>query len=233
MKRLQSLPRRVPAVCAGLMLCAGLAHAAPADWFPDPPRTPRYQWQAPECEHCRPLDPPPDWRAMAALAGVAEARFLLARDADGLAAAAPVDTVIVAPALLTLSRCQQAFVVGHELAHLARRHYDEDASAALAYSGRSTAWTANGDRAVGLTNGDFGLAWQLSALWRSQEHEADWLGSLLAAQAAGCLLENAAAAFLAGDTGGLAASHAGDARRLADLHVFAASIRALAARARQ
>lgn len=110
---------------------------------------------------------------MAALAGVDETPFLLTRDADGLAAAAPVDTVIVAPALLTLSRCQQAFVVGHELAHLARRHYDEDASAALAYSGRSTAWTANGDRAVGLTNGDFGLAWQLSALWRSQEHEAD------------------------------------------------------------
>lgn len=205
-----------------------------AAWFPDPPHGPRYDWTPYACPHCRATAVPAEWRAMAQRAGVPDTRFLVDPHASGDAYAAASDAVVFSPALRTRPRCEQAFVIGHELAHLARRHHDEDAAAALVHNGRPTDWTRDGARAVGQLDGNFGLALRLAPLWQSQEHEADWLGSLLAAEVAGCRMKTAAAAYLADATpaGGFALTHPDDARRLADLEPFRGTADQLAGRLR-
>lgn len=211
----------------------GLAGAAPASWFPDVPNIRRYVWSNGACADCQALAAEPAWARMAALAGVDRVRFLLAPDeSQGDAYAAAPDRVVLSPAALKLAPCHLAFVVGHELAHLARRHFDEDAIALSVYSGRSANWTTLGEQALQLVDGDFGLALRVSHLWREQEDEADWLGALLAAQAGGCTLEAGALSYLVHDTqggGGLAAAHAPSMSRARLLLPFAESARRLAA----
>jgi hypothetical protein len=83
-----------------------------------------------------------------------------------------------------------------------------------------------------LANGDFGLALKLSPLWKQQEREADWLGSLLAAQVCGCSLEKGALAYFHqgdGDGGGIAAAHPPDTERIRQLIPFTESARRLMA----
>lgn len=220
-------------LAAGLALAASsTALGAGADWFPDPPTVTSYHWTPAACDDCTTFAPPQRWRRMIELAGLARVRFAVSTTAGAQAAALAPDTIVLAPSLLDLTPCQQAFVVGHELAHLARRHYDEDAAAVLAYSGLATSWTGDGDAAMALLDGDFGLAMRLAPMWQAQEREADWLGSLLAAQACGCRLETGALAYLHGsDGGGLLASHEDDRSRVAALRPFASSARILAARA--
>ena len=172
---------------------------------------------------------------MAALAGLRGVRFQIAPDASGGPAysAAP-DVVVLSPAALQLPPCQLAFVIGHEIAHIAMRHFDEDAIALSVFSGKSAQWTHKGEEVMQLVDGDFGLALRVSHLWQEQETEADWVGALLAAQASGCSIEASALAYFRHDGepgGGIAAAHAPSAERMRQLLPFAESARRLTERA--
>lgn len=215
---------------------SSLASAAPALWFPDAPSIRRYVWAGEPCAGCRDLSPRPAWERMVELAGLGPVRFLLAPDESlGHAYATAPNRVVLSPAALRLASCHLNFVVGHELAHLARRHFDEDAIALSVYSGRPADWTGDGQAALQLADGDFGLVLRVSHLWQDQEEEADWLGALLAAQASGCSLEAGAMAYLGHDLasgGGLAAAHAPTMERVVRLLPFAETARRLGNMAR-
>lgn len=205
---------------------------AKALWFPDQPNAPRYAWSYAPCEACERIEPYPGWRLMAEMAGLRDIRFLIAADEDsGSAYSAAPNVLVLAPSALGLDTCQQAFVVGHEIAHLAQRHFDEDARLLSALSGKAAGWTRNGERAMGLLDGNIALAFRMSQHWRWQEREADWLGALLAAEVYGCRLEDGALPYLRaaeGLGGGIAAAHDPSARRAEFLDAFAESARRLA-----
>lgn len=206
------------------------AKSAPADWFPDSPSIRHYAWEYAPCTGCEVLAPSPVWTRMAALAGLPAVRFLSAPDErNGQAYSAAPDVVVLSPSALKLEACQLAFIVGHEIVHIAQRHFDEDAVALLVFSGKPVNWTDKGEDAMQLVEGDFGLALRVSYLWQKQEREADWLGALLAAQACGCGIESGALAyFRRGDEGGgIAAAHAPNAERIRQLQPFAESVRRL------
>ena len=172
---------------------------------------------------------------MAALAGLENVRFKGAPDEKGgQAYSVAPNVVVLSPSALKLKTCQLAFLVGHELTHIARRHFDEDAIALSVLSGKPAHWTDKGDDAMQLADGDFGLVLRVSHLWEDQEHEADWLGALLAAQAGGCSIEASALAYFRNDRdlgGGIGAAHASTAERMQQLQPFAESARRLAERA--
>ncbi|MFZ5483297.1 MAG: M48 family metalloprotease [Pseudomonadota bacterium] len=193
-------------------------------WFPDIAATVAYRWQYAPCPGCEALEPAPVWLRMQALAGLDEVHFLLSPDEQwGPAYSFPPNAVVVSREALRLPACQLNFLVGHELVHLAQRHFDEDARAAAVLSGLAPGWTTSGKRALSLIEGDFGLALKMSPLWQQQEREADWVGVLLAAQASGCSLEAGALAYLeqqAGQGGGLAAAHEDSVERVRHLRGF-------------
>lgn len=203
-------------------------------WFPGQPETSRFSWAGEACEGCEALTPRPEWKAMAALAGLKEIRFLLTPDESmGPAWSYAPNGVVLASSTLNLPDCQLAFVVGHELVHIAQRHFDEDAHNLLVLSGKPANWTRTGETAMGLLDGNFSLALRLSHLWHQQEHEADWMGALLAAQACKCSLEKSALSYLGSDEphgGGLASAHATESERINSLRPFADSARRLASR---
>lgn len=205
-----------------------------ASWFPDPPNVKRFSWKGETCEGCEPLAPRHDWRRMAVLAGLGEIRFLQsAQEGDSPAWSAAPNIVVLSPSAMKLPDCQLAFVVGHELVHIAQRHFDEDAHQLMLLSGKSPGWTRVGETAMALLDGNFSLALRMSSNWQEQEREADWVGSLLAAQACGCSLEKGALSYFGADNesgGGLAASHDTDAERMRLLMPFSDSARRLAAR---
>jgi Zn-dependent protease with chaperone function len=217
-----------------LLACTGLSiQAAPAVWFPDSPTFRHYDWCYLPCPGCTALSPRPAWMRMAALAGLPAVRFQQASDeSGGPAYSAAPDVVVLSPATLKLETCQLAFLVGHELVHIAQRHFDEDAIALSVYSGMPAYWTQQGADAMQLVDGDIGLALRVSHLWQDQEHEADWMGALLAAQASGCSMEAGALAYLRRDQsgGGIAASHASSVERMQQLLPFAESAQRLAGR---
>ena len=221
------------ALCLVMLVWANRAHAAPAVWFPDAPRFTRYDWSGTPCPGCTPLSARAEWQRMALLAGVPNVRFRLAPDESlGPAYSVAPDNVVLSPAALELEICQLAFLVGHEIVHIAQRHFDEDAIALSVLSGKSPHWTARGEDAMQLTDGDFGLALRASHLWQAQELEADWLGSLLAA-ACGCDIEAGALAWFRHDGasgGGLAAAHAASHERTSQLTPFIEMARRLAVR---
>jgi Zn-dependent protease with chaperone function len=171
---------------------------------------------------------------MATLAGLDEVRFLLTPDeSKGPAWSYAPNVVVLAPSALTLPDCQLAFVVGHELVHIAQRHFDEDAHNLLVLSGKPANWTRTGETALGLLDGNLSLALRLSAIWHQQEHEADWMGALLAAQACKCSLEKSALSYLGEGGpygGGLASAHATESERIDSLRPFVDSARKLASR---
>ncbi len=216
---------------ASAALAAGPAKAA---WFPDPPEVKRFTWAGKPCEGCKPLTPRPEWRAMMALAGAGEIRFMLASDdGNGEAWSAAPNMVVLAPSALARPYCQQAFLVGHELVHIVRRHFDEDAHELMLLSGKPPGWTQTGEQAMALLDGSFSLALRMASTWQQQEWEADWIGSLLAAQAAGCSLEKSALSYFGEDDkhgGGLAAAHNINSERIALLLPFEESARRLARR---
>lgn len=216
-----------------LLVWTNRAHAAPAVWFPDAPIFTRYDWSDTPCPGCTPLAARAEWRRMAEFAGVPDVRFRLAPDESlGPAYSVAPDSVVLSPAALELEACQLAFLVGHEIVHIAQRHFDEDAIALSVLSGKPAHWTARGEDAMQLTDGDFGLALRASHLWQAQEQEADWLGSLLAA-ACGCDIEAGALAWFRHDGasgGGLAAAHAASHERTSQLTPFIEMARRLAAR---
>lgn len=232
-----------PGIRQGLLLsllaCAGLslqvASAAPAGWFPDSPAFRSYTWTYQPCPGCRTLPPRPAWTSMAALAGLPAVRFQAAPDeSGGPAYSAAPDVVVLSPAALKLETCQLAFLIGHEITHLAQRHFDEDAIALSVFSGKPAYWTHKGEDAMQLVEGDFGLALRVSHLWQAQEREADWVGTLLAAHASGCSIEAGALAYFRHDNesgGGIAAAHAPNAERIRQLLPFAESARRLTERA--
>lgn len=205
-------------------------------WFPDTAATLAYRWHYVPCSGCDVLEPAPVWSTMQALAGLEEVHFLRAPDEQwGPAYSFPPNAVVVSPEALRLPVCQLNFLVGHELVHLAQRHFDEDARAAAVLSGLAPAWTSSGKRALSLIEGDFGLALKMAPLWQQQEREADWVGALLAAQASGCSLEAGALAYLEaqiGQGGGLAAAHEDSGERVRHLRGFADIAARLAARGR-
>jgi hypothetical protein len=142
--------------------------------------------------------------------------------------------VVLSPSALKLPDCQLAFVVGQELVHIAQRHFDEDAHELLMLSGKPANWIRAGENAIALLDGNFSLALRMSPSWQHQEWEADWAGSLLAAQACGCSLEKGALSYLRGDSehgGGLAAAHDTSVERMTPLKPFADSAKRLAGRA--
>ncbi len=222
-----------------LLVCAGLsideAKADPAVWFPDSPSIHHYDWVYEPCSGCEELAPKNAWSSMAALAGLPAVRFVGAPDESiGQAYSMAPNVVVLSPSARKLDACQLAFVIGHELVHIAQRHFDEDAAALSVYSGRPENWTHKGEDAMQLADGDFGLALRVSHLWQEQEFEADWIGALLAAQASGCSIESSAMAYLRDDSeagGGIVASHAPNAERMRRLLPFTESARRLAERA--
>jgi predicted Zn-dependent protease len=171
---------------------------------------------------------------MASLAGVPGVRFRLAPDENlGPAYAVAPDIVVLSPAALGLETCQLAFLVGHEIVHIAQRHFDEDAIALSVLSGKPAHWTTRGEDAMQLVEGNFSLALRASHLWQAQEREADWLGALLAA-ACGCDIEAGALAWFrkeGASGGGLAAAHAETRERVHELLQFGDMARQLAAHA--
>jgi hypothetical protein len=218
-----------------LVVCAGLssriAAPAPADWFPDPPALRHYFWSYQPCLACVAYAAPPDWRRMAALAGLQTVRFIHSPDESlGPAYSAAPDVIVLAPSALKLEACQLAFVIGHEIVHIAQRHFDEDANALSVYSGKPGDWTTRGEDAMQLSEGNFGLALRVSHLWQAQEQEADWIGALLAAQASGCSIESGALAYFRQEIeagGGVAAAHAPSLERIRQLLPFADSAKRL------
>lgn len=220
-----------------LLACADCIHAAPparATWFPDSPTFRHYTWDDPPCPGCKALKPQAAWTRMAQLAGLPALRFMVAADENGgQAHALAPDTVVLSPAALKLASCQLAFLVGHEIVHIAQRHFDEDAIALSVFSGRPAHWTHEGAAAMQLIDGNFGLALRVSHLWQQQEQDADWMGALLAAQACGCSLEAGALAYFRDDDsgGGMAAAHASSTQRMLLLQPFSESAQRLAQRA--
>ena len=228
--------RRLRPLLALAGLCAQHGQAAQAGWFPDAPTFRVYSWTYQPCPGCQALAPRPAWSRMAELAGLPAIRFELAPDeAQGQAYSAAPDVVVLSPAALRLERCELDFVVGHEIAHIAQRHFDEDAIALSVFSGKPAHWTQRGEDALQLAEGDFALALRVSHLWQAQESEADWLGALLTAHASGCRIEAGALAYFRreGDAsgGGVAAAHAANGERVRHLLPFAESARRLAERA--
>ena len=226
--------------CAALCLVFGGASAAQAGglvraaWFPDAPNITRFTWEGEPCDGCAPLAPHSEWKAMAVLAGLGDTRFLLAPgEGNGQAWSAVPNVVVLSPSALKLPDCQLAFVVGHELVHIAQRHFDEDARALLALSGKPEAWTQTGEAAMGMLDGNFSLVLRMSPTWQQQEQEADWVGSLLAAQACGCRLEQGALSYLGEDSeygGGPGSAHEANARRITRLKAFVESAKKLSSR---
>lgn len=222
-----------------LLACASLpaqaAQSAQANWFPDSPTFRFYTWTYRPCPGCQALSPRPAWARMVALAGLPAVRFQAAPDESaGQAYSAAPDVVVLSPAALQLERCQLAFLIGHEIVHIAQRHFDEDAIALSVFSGKPAHWTHKGEDAMQLVEGDFGLALRVSHLWQEQEHEADWVGALLAAHASGCSIEAGALAYFRQDAesgGGIAAAHAPSGERMRHLLPFAESARRLTKRA--
>ena len=246
---METIPIRCPAVgfaqvarwCAGLCLACSIVSGAlareprKAPWFPSQPHTERFSWtDESSCDACTPLTPRSEWLAMAALASLSSISFLLAPDESyGAAWSYAPNVVVLSPSSLKLPRCQLAFLVGHELVHIAQRHFDEDAHDLLVLSGKPANWTLTGETALSLLDGNFSLALRMSPIWQQQEREADWVGSLLAAQACKCSLERGALSyFSAGDQdgGGLAAAHDTDVERINFLKAFVDSARKLASR---
>ena len=205
-----------------------------AVWFPDQPEVKRFTWSGKPCEGCKPLTPRPEWGTMVALAGVGEISFMLApADSNGEAWSAAPNMVVLSSSALNLPDCQLAFLVGHELVHIAQRHFDEDAHELMVLSGKPASWTQTGEKAMALLDGNFSLALHMSSTWQHQEWEADWVGSLLAAQACGCSLEKGALSYFSEDSeqgGGLAAAHETNAERMTLLMPFADSAKRLARR---
>lgn len=203
-------------------------------WLPDVHNPATYDWHYSPCEGCVRLDPPPAWLAMSSLAGLSGVHFLRAPGEQwGPAYSFPPDAVAISPAALKLPPCQLNFLVGHELVHIAQRHFDEDASVAAVLSGLAPSWTRSGKRALSLLDDNFALALKMSPVWQQQEREADWVGAMLAAQASGCGLAEGALPYLgqqAGYGGGLAAAHEGSAARVRHLSGFADLAARLAAR---
>lgn len=226
-------------ICLIVLLCAGFrpAHAAqpaPATWFPDAPTFRHYAWIDQPCPGCSAISAQPTWLRMASLAGLGDVHFKLApSDSEGDAYSLPPNVVVLSPSAQKLPPCQLAFVIGHELVHLAQRHFDEDAIALSVYSGKSPYWTRDGDNAMQLAEGNLGLMLKLSPLWQQQEREADWLGALLAAQVCGCSLEDSALAYFSQDDDGpgddIVASHPPNAERIRQLLPFTESARRLMA----
>lgn len=206
--------------------------SAKALWFPDQPNTPRYTWSDSPCESCQKLLPAQGWQMMAALAGVPDIRFLTtAGEEHGSAYSQAPNVIVLAPSALKLDSCQLAFVVGHEIAHIAQRHFDEDARLLGAMTGRPVNWTRNGEQAMSLLEDNIALALRLSQHWQQQEREADWLGALLSAEVYGCTLEEGGLPYLRaakGFGGGIGAAHDPSAVRLRLLKAFAESARRLA-----
>jgi len=223
--------------CAVLCLVCGFASGAlagglhKAPWFPGPPNIDRFSWTAEACEGCDALTPRSEWMAMAALAGLDDISYLRAPDeSKGPAWSYAPNVVVLAPSALKLPDCQLAFLVGHELVHIAQRHFDEDAHDLLVLSGKSANWTLSGETAMGLLDGDFSLALRMSPTWLQQEREADWVGSLLAAQACKCSLEKSALSYFSGNGqsgAGLASSHDTESERVNFLKPFTDSARKL------
>ena len=209
--------------------------ATKAGWFPDPPSTPHFTWSYKPCDGCTDLQPNNAWIKMSSRAGLRAVHFLLAPDeSNGPAYSYAPDAVVLSPAALKLKPCQLSFLVGHELVHIAQRHFDEDAMVLSVLSGKAPAWTRDGDRAMHLLDDDFLLALRMSPTWQQQEREADWIGALLAADACGCTVEEGAFSYLQGDPGaggGVAASHESSLERLHFLESFDESAKRLAARA--
>lgn len=221
-----------------LFVCADCIHAAPpvpAVWFPDSPTFRHYDWADQPCPGCKALSPSPTWTRMAALAGLKEVQFRVAPDeSGGQAYSVAPNVVVLSPSALKLKTCQLVFLVGHEITHIARRHFDEDAIALSVLSGKPAHWTDKGEDAMQLADGDFGLLLRVSHLWEDQEHEADWLGALLAAHAGGCSIEASALAYFRHDNesgGGMAAAHAPSMERMRQLLPFTESAQRLTERA--
>lgn len=209
-----------------------VAEPAPTAWFPDPPVIRHYSWTYQPCAGCEVLVPRTEWSRMATLAGLSDVRFLIAPDeGNGPAYSTAPNVVVLTPSALKMETCQLAFVIGHELAHIAQRHFDEDAIALSVYSGKPANWTDEGEGAMQLADGDFGLMLRVSHLWHAQELEADWMGALLSAQAGGCDIESGALSYLRREHdagGGLAAAHPMSAERIRQLLPFTESAKRLA-----
>lgn len=203
-----------------------------ADWFPDTPNVPHFRWEQRPCPSCTELTKTGHWRKMVSLAGLHDIHFLLAPDdQNGMAYSIAPATIVLSPTAMRLGNCALNFVVGHELTHLALRHYDQDVATLASLTHQTITPDISGDDVIQMLDGDFSLALKMSPYWEAEEREADWAGSLLAAQACGCSIEKGAIAFLRSaesEGGGIAASHKTDKERIKELKPFIPSAHILA-----
>ena len=197
-------------------LAAWGAQATPAlardQWMPDPPFVGQLVWDI-EPPSERSCDARIDHRDTALIerlsrhAGLAGVQIEVCSE-QYAASSIPPGVLRVAPQILGLPHCQKAFILGHELAHLAMRHSEEEFVATLDLS-RARRRTAS--EALAIESADLAVVLDLGPLLIAQEREADWIGAMLAATE-GCNLAASALAFLSqealhGDGGGIASAH--------------------------
>lgn len=220
-----------------LLLIAPTATRAVEAWMPEAPHFHGLVWDlapAPlgDCERVTLSDQ----SLLARLAKMAGIRMPLLYLCAGPAAAAwtlPPRALAVTGELAGLPYCQKAFVLGHELAHLAMHHAEETA---LALRDLARLPTASAADAFAAADFDMALLLQLSPLLRAQESEADRLGVMLAA-GLGCRLDQSGLAYLkqlpAKNSQAVVATHAATSQRVRELQPFSASANTIVEQRRQ
>lgn len=219
-----------------LAVIFGAAPVAAAEpWMPDRPSFQNVFWDLPSTppQGCVVVGPAghPLFARLASLAGIPQTKLYLCRAAEASAWTLPPGAVAVTAELAKLPYCQKAFVLGHELGHLAMRHAEETANALRIVAHLPTSRASD---AFSAADYDFSLLLDLGPLLRAQEREADRLGALLSA-GIGCRLKESGLAYLGNLPAGrrhlvLKTHDAADDRARA-LQPFARSAAAIAARA--
>jgi len=209
--------------------------AAAEPWMPERPSFQNVFWDLPTthpqgCAAISAVDHPLFAR-MARMAGIPKTALYLCNATEASAWTLPPRAVAVTAALARLPYCQKAFVLGHELGHLAMRHAEETANALRIVAHLPTSRASD---AFSAADYDFSLLLDLGPLLRAQEQEADRLGALLSA-GIGCHLEESGLAYLGNLPAGrrylVLKTHDAADDRVRALEPFAPSAAAIAARA--
>ena len=166
-------------------------------------------------------------------AGAARAELAVCAATGDEARALPSARIEISPRVEGLTQCERAFVLGHELAHVALGHADFEAHYLIALAHLPTQSAAD---AMAAADYDLSLVFELLPTAQEDEYEADWVGALLAGTQ-GCSLDAGALhyfrRFVRSMSGqGLLPTHEEFGRRMERLqswHAVVESVRANAA----
>ena len=214
-----------------LLGCAALPAWAVEAWMPERPSFRGVDWDVATAPPggCEVVDLAQHslLSRLSALAGLRMPALYLCAGRGVEASTLPPYGIAVTGELASLPLCQKAFVLGHELAHLAMRHAEETAAALRSVARLPTASAVD---AFAVADFDMSLLLHLSPLLRAQEIEADRLGALLAA-GLGCPLEQSGLAYLKRlplqGARAVVETHDGPAERARKLQPLAASATAI------